>query len=143
MARPPGKRNSTISQLSGGEKALTAVALVPLTFWFIFSIIRLQGATQEDIVDWLSRPRRLVFMCSLIVCTFYHLMLGLQIVIEDYIHNPAGKMAANLANKAGCGAMCIYPPATTIPEQRVFIPTGACSLRTRASAPMSTRCSDS
>ena len=84
---------------------LTAVALVPLTFWFIFSIIRLQGATQEDIVDWLSRPRRLVFMCSLIVCTFYHLMLGLQIVIEDYIHNPAGKMAANLANKAGCGLL--------------------------------------
>ncbi len=81
---------------------LTAVALVPLTLWFIFSAILLTGATQEAMVVWLSAPHRLALMVALIVATFHHLQLGLQTVIEDYIHGDLCRLSTILAMKGLC-----------------------------------------
>jgi len=78
---------------------LTAIALVPLTLWFIFAVIHLSGASHQTVIDWLSAPLTLGLMLALIVATFHHLQLGLQIVIEDYVHQEALKTAAVLLVK--------------------------------------------
>jgi succinate dehydrogenase / fumarate reductase membrane anchor subunit len=81
---------------------LTAVALVPLTLWFIWSMLRLAGASQADVADWLASPVRLALMLALILATFHHLQLGLQVVIEDYVPREGVKLMAVLAVKGLC-----------------------------------------
>ena len=76
--------------------------MVPLTLWFIWSAIRLAGATQADVADWMSSPVRLSLMLALIAATFHHLQLGLHVVIEDYVPQEGVKLAAVLAVKALC-----------------------------------------
>ncbi len=68
---------------------LTSIALVPLTLWFICAVIRLEGASRADVAAWLHAPVPLVLMLCLIVATFWHLELGLRVVIEDYVHRDA------------------------------------------------------
>ena len=62
------------------------MALIPLTLWFIFSLIQMTGAEHQSVVIWLSHPIQAVLMLLLIVATFHHMQLGLQVVIEDYVH---------------------------------------------------------
>jgi succinate dehydrogenase / fumarate reductase, membrane anchor subunit len=81
---------------------LTAMALVPLTLWFIFSVIHLAGAPHQAVIDWLSTPLTMGLMLALIVATFHHLQLGMQVVIEDYVHDERVKIGAVLAVKALC-----------------------------------------
>jgi succinate dehydrogenase / fumarate reductase membrane anchor subunit len=73
---------------------LTAIALVPLTLWFIFAVLHLTGASHHDVIDWLSSPLTMGLMLALIIATFHHLQLGLQVVIEDYVHDDRFKMPA-------------------------------------------------
>ena len=86
---------------------LTAIALVPLTLWFIWTVIGLNGADQQAVVVWLSSPLSLVLMLTLIVATFHHLQLGLQVVIEDYVKTHATKLACILGMKATCILMAL------------------------------------
>src|SRR3954463_381966 len=65
---------------------LTATALVPLGLWFIFSVIGLVGAGRDQMTAWIGSPVSLSLMLALIVATFYHMWLGLQVVVEDYVH---------------------------------------------------------
>jgi len=64
---------------------ITAIALVPLTLWFIFSVLRLVGAPQEAVVQWAGYPVNTVLLLALIVATFQHMQLGIQVVLEDYV----------------------------------------------------------
>jgi succinate dehydrogenase membrane anchor subunit len=79
---------------------LTSLALVPLTIWFIFSAIHLSGASHQVVIDWLSAPWTMGLMLALIVATFHHLQAGLQVVIEDYVHDNRLKVPAVLLIKA-------------------------------------------
>ena len=69
---------------------LTAILLVPLSLWFVGSLwsIVVGGADRAALVDWLSGPVAAVLMLLFLGATFYHLKLGLQVVIEDYVHGP-------------------------------------------------------
>src|SRR5208282_116153 len=107
MRRSPLGRARGLGSARSGSKhwwaqRLTSMALVPLTLWFIWSIIHLTGASQADVADWLSSPVRLALMLALIAATFHHLQLGLQVVIEDYVPQEGVKLAAVLAVKGGC-----------------------------------------
>ena len=107
MLRSPLGRARGLGAAKSGSthwwaQRLTAIALVPLTLWFICSIVRLQGADQHAIVVWLSAPLPLVLMLALIVATFHHLQLGVQVVLEDYVKDHAIKLASVLAMKAAC-----------------------------------------
>jgi succinate dehydrogenase / fumarate reductase membrane anchor subunit len=107
MLRSPLGRARGLGSARSGSKhwwgqRLTAIALVPLTLWFIWSILRLTDASQSDIADWLSSPVRLALMLALIFATFHHLQLGLQVVIEDYVPQEGIKLAAVLAVKGLC-----------------------------------------
>ena len=73
---------------------MTAVALVPLTLWFVISLIGLIGAELAAVQAWLSSPFNAVMMILTLVAGFHHAQLGLQVVIEDYIHGHGAKIAA-------------------------------------------------
>ena len=64
---------------------LTSLALVPLTLWFLCAVIRLLGATRDDVVYWMAGPLPIVLLIALVIATFHHLQAGLQVVIE---HQP-------------------------------------------------------
>jgi succinate dehydrogenase / fumarate reductase membrane anchor subunit len=106
LRSPLGRARGLGSARSGSThwwaQRLTAIALVPLTLWFIWSMLRLAGASQSDVADWLSSPVRLALMLALIAATFHHLQLGMQVVIEDYVPQEGVKIAAVLAVKGLC-----------------------------------------
>lgn len=65
---------------------LTAVALVPLTLWFVFSVACLAGAGRETVLAWVASPLNAVGLILFLVALFHHSQLGLQVVVEDYVH---------------------------------------------------------
>lgn len=71
---------------------LTAIALVPLTIWFVISVLMMIGADRGTMVSWLGNPVTAGLMVMLILATFHHAQLGLQVVIEDYVHSEAWKI---------------------------------------------------
>jgi len=81
---------------------VTSVALVPLTLWFIYAMVRLVGAGQENVVIWASRPWNTVLLLALIAMTFRHMQLGIQVVLEDYVHHKWFMTAASLGTQAAC-----------------------------------------
>ena len=78
---------------------ITAIALVPLTIWFVVSVLRLLGTDQPRVAHWAGAPVNTVLLLALIAMTFHHMQLGLQVVIGDYIHSKPLELAATLANK--------------------------------------------
>ncbi len=66
---------------------VTAIALVPLAVWFVIAIVELAGADRALFVDWVHHPLPAVLLVLLLIATFYHSALGLQVVIEDYVEN--------------------------------------------------------
>lgn len=81
---------------------LTALALVPLTLWFLCGAIRMLGASRDDVVDWISGPVPVVLMIALIIATFHHMQAGLQVVIEDYVTEDWLRIGSILLMKALC-----------------------------------------
>ncbi|HUN44653.1 MAG TPA: succinate dehydrogenase, hydrophobic membrane anchor protein [Acetobacteraceae bacterium] len=80
-------------------QTVTAIALVPLSLWFVCGMIRMIGASRADVVTWLSGPLPMVLMLATIVATFHHLQLGVQVVIEDYVHQPGLRLGSLLLVK--------------------------------------------
>jgi succinate dehydrogenase / fumarate reductase membrane anchor subunit len=87
---------------------LTAVALVPLTLWFIASLLVLTGASHGEVALWLARPHNAVLMLALIGATFWHGALGLQVVIEDYIHGEGVRVVTLLVMKAAMALLALF-----------------------------------
>ena len=71
---------------------LTAVALAPLSIWFVVSLLGLLGKDHLAAVRWLSSPLNATFMILFVVALFHHAQLGLQVVIEDYIESEGRRM---------------------------------------------------
>ena len=70
---------------------LTSVSTLLLFVWFVVSLLRLPSLDYSAVTEWLSAPLGAVPMLLLIVSTFWHLKLGLQVVIEDYVHEEGMK----------------------------------------------------
>jgi succinate dehydrogenase / fumarate reductase membrane anchor subunit len=85
---------------------VTAVALVPLTLWLAMSIVALAGRGHDAFIAWLSAPPATIAMVLLLIALFYHMALGLQVVIEDYVHSGA-KIALLVAIRLGCLALAV------------------------------------
>jgi len=77
----------------------TAIALVPLSLWFVVSLLGALGGDYESTRQWLSSPLVAAATLGLVIALFYHAVLGLQVVIEDYVHEEAAKIAALLVMK--------------------------------------------
>lgn len=79
------------------QQRVTAAGNVLLVPWLLVSLLRLPSFDHEVVVEWLASPLAAVPMILLIISVFYHLRIGLQVVIEDYVHDEAYKVASLLA----------------------------------------------
>ena len=79
---------------------VTALALVPLTVWFIYAVLHLLGAPQPAVHRFVANPVNTVLLLALVAMTFHHMQLGLQVVMEDYIDSQKWQSGAILLNKA-------------------------------------------
>ena len=77
---------------------LTAVALIPLTVWFALSIASMAPAGQAEVLAWMKSPLSATLMLSFIMAGFWHMKLGLQVVIEDYVHTDSTKITCLMLN---------------------------------------------
>jgi succinate dehydrogenase / fumarate reductase, membrane anchor subunit len=74
---------------------LTAIALVPLTIWFVVQLLtHLLNVSRFGVADWFENPLNAVLFSALLGAMIVHAKLGLQVVIEDYIHKECVKIAA-------------------------------------------------
>jgi succinate dehydrogenase / fumarate reductase membrane anchor subunit len=72
---------------------LTAIALVPLTLWFVWAVVRYVGAPYEEVIAFLGHPVSAVAMLMFVLMALGHMLLGVQVVIEDYISKEGSKIA--------------------------------------------------
>lgn len=79
---------------------MTALALLPLALYFVLSVLLLEGASQADMLRYMAEPWNGVLFLALVIALFHHLQLGLQVVIEDYIHAEGKRLAIMLAMRA-------------------------------------------
>lgn len=86
-----------------GER-VSAIALVPLTIWAVFAVIRLASTDYEGAVAWVrANPLNPVLMGLFAVIGLWHMHDGLRVVVEDYIHKTLSKSALLLLNLFVCG----------------------------------------
>jgi len=111
MRSPVGRAMGLGAAKAGVEhwwlQRLTAVALVPLTLWFVIAIIRLAGADIETVRDWVGSPLPAILLVLLLLATFWHASLGLQVVIEDYVHTELAKLGLLVVVRLACFALAV------------------------------------
>ena len=87
------------------HQRMTAVALIPLSIWFVASAVAYVGADQGAVAAYFAEPINAVPMFLFIVASTYHMSLGLQIIIEDYFHNEGQKIVLLLLNRFAAWAI--------------------------------------
>jgi len=88
----------------------TALALVPLSVWFLLSAVSLAGAPYAEARAWLAGPFNTTAMLLLVVVLFEHARLGVRVIVEDYVHREPVKLAALLLTDfaaAALGLACV------------------------------------
>ena len=76
---------------------LTAIALIPLVVWFAISLVMMSGADYGAVRAWIGSPVVMVLLILTIAIGLHHGQLGLQVVIEDYMHGDGSKLALIVA----------------------------------------------
>jgi len=71
---------------------LSAIALIPLSLWFVAELVFLTDVDRATAIQWLGSPVTLGLMSLFLIAVLYHAVLGLQVVIEDYIHAKPAKL---------------------------------------------------
>lgn len=115
LRSPLGKVRGLGSANEGVEhwwmQRVSAVALIPLMLWFVFSLASCVSGDYESVRAWVATPLVSVMLILMLGAMFYHTALGLQVVLEDYIHSEGLKvisiMAVKLASWA-LAAICIF-----------------------------------
>ena len=105
MRSPFGRATGLGSAKEGFEhwwwERVTAIALIPLMLWFVASIVAHSGGDYAEFVAWLKMPLATCMMILLLIALFYHTALGLQVIIEDYVHS-AIKIPALILMRLAC-----------------------------------------
>lgn len=114
----PRARARGLGSAKGGVHAWTAerisaIALVPLMLWLVASMIVLHVASYAVLVSWLRRPASSVLMVLSLIAVFHHTALGLQVIIEDYVHS-ALKIPAIVTARLACFALCVVGLLATL-----------------------------
>ena len=68
------------------QQRLTAIALALLTPWFVVFAVSLLGASQGDVRSAIAEPVTAMLLLAFVLSLFWHARLGLQVVVEDYVH---------------------------------------------------------
>ena len=95
---PLGRVRGTGSARTGAEhwwhERLSSVSVLLLFIWLIVSLLRLPALDHRAVTEWLRQPSAAVPMLLLVAATFWHLKMGLQVVVEDYVHEEGSKFLA-------------------------------------------------
>jgi succinate dehydrogenase / fumarate reductase membrane anchor subunit len=91
----------------------TAVALVPLCLWFVASIVAHSGSDYATFIAWIRSPLATSCMVLLLIALFHHSALGLQVVIEDYVHSDI-RFVAIVAIRLGCYGLAVIGIIATL-----------------------------
>lgn len=86
------------------HQRLTALANVPLVLFVVFTVVSLAGASHAEAIAFLSRPWVAIILLLAVGSVLYHMKLGMQIVIEDYVHGASG-LILNILNTFFCMAL--------------------------------------
>ena len=112
--KSPAARASGLGSAHAGvhhwmHQRITAMANIPLTLWAIWSAMTLAaaGADYETVRAFFAQPVNAILILLFLISIFYHAALGLQIVVEDYIHCEKSKMLTLIAIKLGLFALCV------------------------------------
>jgi succinate dehydrogenase / fumarate reductase membrane anchor subunit len=115
MRTPLGRVRGYGSARSGTghfwHQRLTAIANVPLVTAFVVILVSLLGRSHAAVVQILGSPLVAILMLLFIGSITYHMKLGMQVIIEDYIHDERWKFAALIANTffaIAVAAACVY-----------------------------------
>lgn len=76
------------------QQRVTAISNLVLMTWFIVSLVRLPDLEYQTVVAWLQQPIAAIPLLLLIASVFYHFRLGVQVMLEDYIHHEGNKVLA-------------------------------------------------
>ncbi len=87
---------------------ITAVALVPLSLWFVIAVIGLIGADYAQFRAFFATPGNAAMMILTVVLTCWHGAIGVQVVAEDYIHAEGSKLAVILGTKLALGFLATF-----------------------------------
>ncbi len=103
MRSPLGRARGMGAAKSGighwWAQRVTATALAPLSLWFLYNVVGYGSVSHEAVLFWAGGPVTIVLLLALVLATFYHLQLGLQTVIEDYVHADGPRVISLLAMK--------------------------------------------
>ena len=93
------------------RQRVTAAALIPLAIWFAVSVLGLVGAHEAATLAFLSKPLNAILMAAFVVIAVYHMALGMQVVIDDYIYASWQKLSLMLLMRGfsiAVIAVCLY-----------------------------------
>ena len=111
METPLGRVRGLGSAKSGLEhwwhQRLTALALIPLMVWFAVSLIVIASGTYQEAVDWIKDPIVAGLMILMLAAGYYHLKLGMQVIIEDYVHTEWVKITSLVVMTFWCIALAL------------------------------------
>jgi len=97
LARARGLGSAREGSHHWWRQRVTAVALFPLTLWFALAVSLLPAAAgHAEVVRWMAKPWNSILLLSFVLLSIYHAMLGLQVVIEDYVHHDSLKLGGML-----------------------------------------------
>lgn len=106
LARAIGLGSARSGAQHWWAQRVSAIALIPLTLWLIVAIILHRGADYAHFVAWMRNPITDILMTLLLIALFYHTALGLQVIVEDYVHSGA-KFATMIAVRLACVAFAV------------------------------------
>lgn len=86
---------------------ISAVAMVPLTLWFAFSLLTLPTLDFYSVTAWVAAPLNAVLLVLLVMALAYHSSLGTRVIAEDYVHAPGPRAVVLTILRLAHGALAV------------------------------------
>jgi succinate dehydrogenase / fumarate reductase membrane anchor subunit len=83
------------------HERVTSVALIPLSLWFLYAMLGLSGTSEVTALQFLAHPWNAILMGAFVCFSLWHAYLGLQVVVDDYVHTAGMKIFLMLVVRFG------------------------------------------